>query len=353
MHDIKNLKWFYLIIFILLASVSKGKSEDTKNSQKENIDRFIQHHLEDDYYFSLFKDQENNLTYGFPLPVILIDEDIKIFSSSRFIDADVPVKIKDKFYRIDHNKIYQTDARGDKLVETNKFVKPIDLSITKNVVGLMLTASLMFIMFISLARSYRKNKLPQGFGRALEPLIIYVRDEMAKPNIGSRYQEFLPYLLSVFFLIWILNLNGLTPLGFNVTGNITVTLCLALFTLIITNIKASKSYWKHIFWMPGVPIPFRIALMPIEVVGIFTKAFSLMIRLFANNVAGHTVIMGLIAIIYLLNNQLTVGGSIAVSILLTSFLFIIKLLAAFLQAYIFTMLSSLFIGLAVQEDEHH
>lgn len=353
MHDIKNLKWFCLFLFTLFVSVSKGNASDAKNSQKENIDRFIQHHLEDDYYFSLFKDEENNITYGFPLPVILIDEGINIFSSSRFIHTDGPVQIEDKFYRIDHNKIYRTDGNGDKLVEANKFVKPIDLSITKNVVGLILTAVLMFFMFIALAKSYRKNKLPQGFGRVLEPLIIYVRDEMAKPNIGSRYQEFLPYLLSVFFLIWILNLIGLTPLGFNVTGNITVTLCLALFTLIITNIKASRSYWKHIFWMPGVPIPFRIALMPIEVIGIFTKAFSLMIRLFANNVAGHTVIMGLIAIIYLLNNQLTLGGSIAVSLLLTSFLFIIKLLAAFLQAYIFTMLSSLFIGLAVQEDEHH
>jgi len=145
---------------------------------------------------------------------------------------------------------------------------------------------------------------------------------------------------------------GLTPFGFNVTGSISVTFCLALFTLVIVNWKGNKSYWQHIFWMPGVPYPVRLILMPIEVLGIFTKGLSLMIRLYANNMAGHTVIMGLIAIIFLLNEEFTVGGSISISLLLTLFIYVIKILAAFLQAYIFTILSALFIGQAVEQQKH-
>ena len=186
-------------------------------------------------------------------------------------------------------------------------------------------------------------------------MVLYVRDEMAIPNIGHRYREFMPYLLSVFFMILVLNLLGLTPLGFNVTGNITVTFCLAIFTFLFINLKANKDYWKHIFWMPGVPVPFKIALAPIEFLGLFTKPFSLMVRLFANITAGHTVVMGLIAVVYLLQEQLSVGGSIGVSMLLTTFLMVVEILVAFLQAFIFTMLSSLFIGMAVEEhnEAHH
>jgi F-type H+-transporting ATPase subunit a len=191
----------------------------------------------------------------------------------------------------------------------------------------------------------------------LEPLVIYVRDEIARPNIGEKkYKKFMPYLLTVFFLIWLLNLIGLTPLGINVTGNITITLCLALFTFFITQFSANKDYWGHIFWMPGVPVPMKIVLMPIEILGMFTKPFSLMIRLFANITAGHTVVMGLIAIVFLMKEQLSTGGAIGTSMALTLFISIIELLVAFLQAFIFTMLSSLFIGMAVQDhhhEEHH
>jgi F-type H+-transporting ATPase subunit a len=184
-----------------------------------------------------------------------------------------------------------------------------------------------------------------------------VRDEIARPNIGEKkYKKFMPYLLTVFFLIWLLNLLGLTPLGINVTGNIAFTLCTAAFTFFITQFSANKDYWGHIFWMPGVPVPMKIILAPIEVLGMFTKPFSLMIRLFANITAGHTVVMGLIAIVFLMKEQLTVGGATAVSLALTLFISVIEILVAFLQAYIFTMLSSLFIGMAVQDhhhDDHH
>jgi F-type H+-transporting ATPase subunit a len=233
---------------------------------------------------------------------------------------------------------------------------PLNFSITKNVFSLLFTSILLILMFAGLAKTYKKgpNTIPTGFSRVLEPLVIYVRDEIARPNIGEKkYKKFMPFLLTVFFLIWTLNLIGLTPLGINVTGNIAVTFCLAIVTLIITNFSANKDYWKHILWMPGVPVPMKIVLMPIEILGIFTKPFALMIRLFANITAGHSVVMGLISIIFVLKNILGTGGSIGVSLALTTFISIIELLVAFLQAFIFTMLSSLFIGMAVQDHDHH
>src|SRR5690606_39324510 len=201
------------------------------------------------------------------------------------------------------------------------------------------------------------NNLPKGMGRVLEPLVIYVRDEMARPNIGDKkYKKYMPYLLSVFFLIFLLNLLGLTPLGLNVTGNISITVCLALFTFFYVNLSGNKDYWKHIFWMPGAPVPMKIILAPIEVLGMFTKPFSLMVRLFANMTAGHSVLMALIALTILLKSQFTAVGSTGISVVLSLFIFLIELLVAYLQAFVFTMLSSLFIGVAVQDhhhDDHH
>ncbi|MFW2347125.1 MAG: F0F1 ATP synthase subunit A, partial [Wenyingzhuangia sp.] len=213
---------------------------------------------------------------------------------------------------------------------------------------------LMFVLFRSLAKGYSNGPIPTGFARVLEPLVIFVRDEIARPNIGEKkYRKFMGFLLTVFFFIWITNLLGLTPLGINVTGNIAVTICLALFTFIIVQFSGNKDYWKHIFWMPGVPVPMKIVLAPIEVLGMFTKPFSLLIRLFANITAGHTVVMGILAVIYIGKETLGTGGSIGVSLFLTLFINVIELLVAFLQAYIFTMLSSLFIGMSVEEHDHH
>lgn len=347
------MKYLSQLLFVLLLSFSfqTYAQAEQASSKSLKIKETIEHHLLDDYYFTLFKDEEKNKTYGFPLPVILVDQGVRIFSSSAFIEGDQLARHGEHYYRLDHNKIYRTDAAGQKIIVDGNPVQPFDFSITKSVVGLLFIALLMFVVFTQLAKSYKKNptKVPSGIGRLLEPLILYVRDEIAKPNIGSKYKQFMPFLLSVFFLIWIVNILGLTPFGFNITGNISVTFCLALMTLILVNINGNKSYWQHIFWMPGVPYPVRLILLPIEVLGIFTKGLSLMIRLYANNVAGHTVIMGLIAIIFLLNEEFTVGGSISISLLLTLFIYIIKILAAFLQAYIFTILSALFIGQAVEE----
>ena len=345
---------YALSLLLLFFSLTTFAQEKQVSSKSEKINETIAHHLLDDYYFTLFKDEKENKTYGFPLPIILVDQGVKIFSSSAFIQGNQLAKQGDNYYILDHNKIYKADANGQKIMVNGKPVKPFDFSITKSVVGLLFIAFLLFLVFTRLAKSYKKDptKVPSGMGRLLEPLILYVRDEIAKPNIGTKYKQYMPYLLSVFFLIWTVNILGLTPFGFNITGNISVTFCLALLTLIIVNGKGTKSYWQHILWMPGVPYPVRLILLPIEVLGIFTKGLSLMIRLYANNVAGHTVIMGLIAIIFLLNEEFTVGGSISISLLLTLFIYIIKILAAFLQAYIFTILSALFIGQAVEEHQH-
>lgn len=345
----------------VVANVEENHVEETK-SAKDVVYAHIQHHLQDDYYFTFYSDEKENKHYGFPLPVILIDGGLKVFSASKFEHGEAVANVDDKFYKLFHGKIYETNASGDLSMDDHHHptnTMPLNFSMTKNVLSLIFTAALLFFLFVGLAKTYKTghNNLPKGFSRVLEPLVIYVRDEIARPNIGEKkYKKFTPYLLTVFFLIWLLNLLGLTPLGVNVTGNIAFTLCVAAFTFFITQFSANKDYWGHIFWMPGVPVPMKIILAPIEVLGMFTKPFSLMIRLFANITAGHTVVMGLIAIIFLMKEQLSVGGATAVSLALTLFISVIEILVAFLQAYIFTMLSSLFIGMAVQDhhhDEHH
>ena len=338
-----------------------GEQHETAHeaSPAEKINDHISHHLQDAHEFVFFSDEATDEHFGFPLPVILIDNGLKVFSSAKFNHGESVAEADGNYYKLFHGKIYKTDAAGELKLDEHHHpsnAMPLDFSITKNVVSLLLTSLLIFLLFSSLAKGFKKkgpNALPTGFNRVLEPLVIYVRDEIARPNIGEdKYKKFMPYLLTVFFLIWVLNLLGLTPLGINVTGNIAVTVCLALFTFVITQFSANKEYWGHIFWMPGVPVPMKIVLAPIEILGMFTKPFSLLIRLFANITAGHTVVMGLIAIIFVGKAQLGVSGSIGTSLLLTLFISVIELLVAFLQAFIFTMLSSLFIGMAVQEHEH-
>lgn len=335
---------------------TEHKTEGAVKS-KDAVNAYIEHHLKDSYDFNFFSDGEKGKHYGFSLPIILWDNGLKVFSSSEFHNEKELAHVDGIFYKLHHGKIYVSDAEGSLSLDSHhhpKNAKPLDFSITKNVVSMLFAAFLVFFMFTSLAKAYKKNgSLPSGFGRVLEPLIIFIRDEIAIPNIGEKkYRKFMGYLLTVFFFIWILNLLGMTPLGINVTGNIAVTVCLALFTFIITQFSANKDYWKHIFWMPGVPVPMKIILMPIELLGTLTKPFALLIRLFANITAGHVVIMSLIAMIFVGKN---LASDMPISIGLTLFISIIEILVAFLQAFIFTMLSSLFIGMAVQDhhDDHH
>ncbi len=335
-------------------------------SGKQEVEDYIVHHLKDAHDFNLFSytdDSGKRQHFGVPLPVILwSSEGLVTFMSSEFHHDDNGQVIVEKdglkFTKI-HSKIYELEKGATAVAfdadhHATNASKVLDFSITKSVVGILLIGLLMLFWFSRLAKQYKKKQIPTGFGRVLEPLVLYVRDEIARPNIGEKhYRKFTGYLLTVFFFIWILNLAGLTPLGFNVTGQLAVTACLAIFTLIIYTISGNKDYWMHILWMPGVPIFVKPILAVIELVGAFIiKPFSLLVRLFANISAGHIVLMSLIAIMFTLKESLGVVGATSLSFVLSFFLLLIELLVAFLQAYIFTMLSALFIGMAVAEHDH-
>ena len=361
MHQINLVK--ILTVFLLVVTFSVNAKSDSNKEQpkgkdlKTEIKEYINHHLLDSYDFSLYSYENNagkKVYIGAPLPVILWDGGLQIFSSSKFHHGETVAEVNGSFYKLYHNKIYKTNAEGTITYDDHQHptnVKPLDFSITKNVTFIFLVGLLMFFMFRKMARNYQKNALPTGMGRLLEPIIIYIRDDIAIPNIGEKkYKRYMSYLLTVFFFVWIVNLLGLTPLGVNVTNNIAVTLALALMTYFITTFSGNKDYWKHIFWMPGVPVPMKIILAPIELLGTIIKPFSLMIRLYANITAGHVVLMSIIGLMFIFKNwigsPLSFGLAFALSLL--------ELLVAALQAYIFTMLSALYFGSAVEEhDDHH
>lgn len=334
---------------------------------KEGINAYIKHHLADSHDFTLFSytnDAGERKHVGFSLPVIVwTSKGLKTFMSSKFHHNDDGTHIVDadgvKLVQL-HSKIYELNAGANSVIfdkdhhATNAH-KVFDLSITKSVFGILLAALLMILGFGGLAKGYKKGPIPTGISRILEPLVLYVRDDIARPNIGEKkYRKFMPFLLTVFFFIWILNLLGLTPLGFNVTGNIAVTVCLALFTMVIYMFSGSKDFWSHTLWMPGVPVILKPVLAIIELIGfVIIKPFSLLVRLFANITAGHFVVMSLIALMITMKQQFGPVTSTGMSLFLTLFIMVIEILVAFLQAFIFTMLSSLFIGMAVEEHEHH
>ncbi len=365
--SIKNIA--FLVFFISFAAFTQHNEDKTttslsinevseKEAEKKGIKAYIQHHLQDTHDFGLYSytdEAGKKVHVGAPLPVILWDDGLKIFSSSKLHHGETLAEVDGNYYKLYHGKIYKTDSKGtitysgdDHSHPSN--VKPIDFSITKNVVFIFLVALLMFIMFTRMARSYKKGSLPTGMGRLLEPIILYIRDDIAIPNIGAKhYKRYMPYLLTVFFFIWIINLLGLTPLGVNVTNNIAVTSALALITYFLTTFTANKNYWGHIFWMPGVPLPMKIILAPIELLGTVIKPFSLMIRLYANITAGHIVLMSILSLIFIFKNWLGGGLSFGLAFALS----LLELLVAALQAYIFTMLSALYFGSAVEEHDDH
>ncbi|POS02922.1 ATP synthase F0 subcomplex A subunit [Flavobacterium croceum DSM 17960] len=338
------------------TTTEQTAKENVSEEQKKVEERaeFIQHHLLDSHGFTLFSygEKENEHHVGFPLPVILWDEGLHIFSSSEFKHDTAIVESKGKYFKIEHGIVYSCDKNGvvDHQAHTNPLKRPLDFSITKNVFMILVVGLLMFLLFGGLAKSYKKNNgIAKGVGRFFEPIVIFVRDEIAIPNIGEKhYKKYMSHLLSVFFFIWFLNMFGLTPLGVNVTGNIAITAALAIITYLITNISANKNYWGHIFWMPGVPPIMRIVLAPIELLGTIIKPFSLTIRLYANMVAGHIVLMSIIAMMYTFNNVAGSGFSFVLAFVLS----ILEILVAGLQAYIFTMLTALYFGSACEEHHH-
>lgn len=365
----QRFKFLALITLVLLSASTyaiSAKEDEGRISTKKEVEDYILHHIQDSHDFTLFSytnDQGERKHFGFPLPVIIwSSEGLVTFMSSEFHHNDDGSVIVEKnglkFAKI-HSKIYELEANAsevslDEAQHATNAHKVLDFSITKSVIGVLVIGLLMLFWFSMLAKQYKNKQIPTGFGRVLEPLVLYVRDEISKPNIGEKhYRKFTGYLLTVFFFIWLLNLLGLTPFGFNVTGQLAVTACLAIFTLIIYTVSGNKEYWQHILWMPGVPILIRPVLAVIELAGAFLiKPFSLLVRLFANISAGHIVVMSLIAIMFTLKDSLGVAGATGLSLVLSFFITLIEVLVAFLQAYIFTMLSALFIGMAVAEHDH-
>ncbi len=337
-------------------AVEKGLTPE--QHKEAETKEFIKHHLLDSHDFHLFSygsESGHETHVGFPLPVILWDNGLHVFSSSKFEHGHAVAESNGNYYKINHHngKIYKTDAQGNLSEDAKGHVtneQPIDFSITKNVFMILVTGLIMFLLFAGLGKSYAKNgSIAKGAGRFFEPIIIYIRDEIAIPNIGEKhYRKYMSFLLTIFFFVWFLNIFGLTPLGVNVTGNIAITAALAIIAYIITTFTAKKDYWGHIFWMPGVPVPMKFVLAPIELLGTIIKPFSLMIRLYANILAGHVVLMSLIALMYKANSA--IGSPLA--FLLSFVLTLLEVLVALLQAYIFTMLSALYFGSAVEEHHH-
>lgn len=350
--------FFLITLTLVLTPFFGGASEVNEHgadssSLRDEIKQDILHHLQDAHDFHLFTDEESGTHVSMPLPVILLDDGLQIFLSSAFHHGESVVESNGKFYALHHNHIYRTDAEGTLNYDEHHHVTnaaPLDFSITKNVFSVMFLSLILFLMFKSLGDGYKNGLVARGVGKFLEPLVLFVRDDIAIPNIGEKhYKKYMSYLLTVFVFIWFINLAGLTPLGINVTGNIAVTFALAIMTFLITQITAKGYYWKHIFWMPGVPVPMKIILAPIELLGLFIKPFALMIRLYANISAGHIVLMSLIALLFLFDNWFARGAFLGLALALS----VIELLVAFLQAYIFTMLTALYFGSAAEVHDDH
>ena len=351
-----------LLPLLFSANIFASPAEKSDNSKDFDVNEMIMHHIKDSHEFHIM--DIDGHAVSFPLPIILWTENgLVTFLSSEFDHDDsgnVIVEKKGQEFIKYHEKIfYANNTVGDKYVTydsagnvTNK--KPLDLSITKMVFSMFISMVLLLLIFVATARTYSQstNGEPIGLGKFTEPLVLFIKDEVALPMIGEKnYQKYMPFLLTLFFFIWINNVMGLIPFfpfSANLSGNIAFTFVLAAITFIITTIVANKDYWKHIFWMPGLPVPMKLFLAPIEFLGIFIKPISLMIRLFANISAGHIIILSLISLIFIFKSILLAPVSLFFSV----FISLIEVLVVAIQAYIFTILSAMYIGSAIEEHEH-
>ncbi|WP_442794868.1 F0F1 ATP synthase subunit A [Pelobium manganitolerans] len=289
-----------------------------------------------------------------PLPIILITpQGLDVFSSANLFDEHhnaAPYTSAKYTYLLEENHIKILTADGQ--VDEALSAKVYDFSITKNVAALFISVILLLIIFGSIASSYKKRAgmAPKGLQSWIEPIIIFIRDDIARPNIGYKFEKFMPFLLTVFFFIWINNLLGLVPIfpgSANVTGNIAVTFVLSAIVLVIVNVNGNKYYWSHIF-KPDVPFWLLPIMWAVEIIGVFSKPFALMVRLFANITAGHIIVLSLISLIFIFKSLAIAPVSVAFVL----FMDVLELLVAFLQAFIFTMLTALFIGTAIEEHHH-
>jgi F-type H+-transporting ATPase subunit a len=341
---------FFLLIngstISLFGQEVKGAGETT---EKFDANTFILDHVADSHeWHILTKPNGENIALYLPVIVYTKNKGFYVFSSKKLAYGKVY-----KGFKIEE----EGDLKGTIVIVNEEGVAdeknlPLDLSLTKTVVAMISAAIIGLLLFLSLARSYKKTGIshPKGMQSFLEPVILFIRDDIAIPNLGHKFEKYMPYLLTVFFFILINNLMGLIPtpppFGAIVTGNIAITFILAICTFIVIQFSGNKMYWKHVFATPGVPFWLLPIMIPVEIIGLFTKPFALMIRLFANMVAGHFVSLSLISLIFIFGSLVLAP----VSVLFVIFMDCLEVLVAFLQAYIFTLLSALFIGMAIQEE---
>ncbi len=334
---------------------AEGEHDVTKGehsaAEKFDAGKMILEHISDAHSWHLWGHT------AIPLPVIVYNKDrggLKIFSSSHFDHGHSAYE----GYMEKEGKLVAVDSEGkeDEAANANLW----DFSITKNVMSLLVGLLILTWIIFSIAGAYKRRAglAPKGMQSLIEPIIIFIRDDVAKASIGEKkYMKYLPYLLTLFFFIWINNLLGLVPIfpgGANLTGNVAITMTLALITFFIVSFSANKNYWHHIFAMPGVPKWVLFLLTPIEILGVFLRPFVLLVRLFANITAGHIIALSFFALIFIfgeMNVGLGYGVSI-VSLAFTVFMTCLELLVAFLQAYVFTLLTAIYIGAAVEEAHH-
>lgn len=347
-----------LILFAIVFGLQSSIYASEKGKEPFNAGEMIMEHIVDNHSWHILTYHEKDI--AIPLPVILINEGkLEAFMSSRFEHGHAAYN----GYKLGTEE----DGKGAKgkiicVDQSGKWTgkTPLDFSITKNVATLFIVAAIM-IFFVFKARKIalkRQGKSPKGTQTIVEYLILFIRDDIAIPSIGKkRYEKFMPYLLTVFCFIFLSNIMGLIPFfpgGANLSGNIAVTMVLALVTFIITNFSANKAYFKHIVNMPGVPwwLKLPLPIMPVvETLSVFTKPFALMIRLFANITAGHIIILGFLSIIFIFGSQnVTIGYGVSiVPLFFAVFMSLLELLVAFIQAYVFTLLSAIYIGMAHEE----
>ncbi len=348
----------YIVLLLMLLPccgvAAAGASQESAEAQAVDVKKIIFDHVKDSYEWHITTIGDTHVTL--PLPIILYSSRTgwEVFSSSVFHHAP-----EHKGFRISQNgnfegKIVELDAYG------NERRPLLDLSLTKTVVSVFIISLLLVVIVVGTARWYRNRKptdeAPRGFVGIMEMVIVMVVESVIKPNVGSTYKKYVPFLLTVFFMIFLTNLMGLLPIfpgGANVTGNISVALALALCTFIAVNVFGNKEYYKEIFW-PDVPawLKVPVPLMPvIELVGVVVKPFALTIRLFANILAGHTALLAFVSIIFVtMAVNVYIGSAMTVvSVFFTIFMNVLELLVAFIQAFVFTMLSSVFIGLSQPE----
>lgn len=367
---VKRFKSLVVMVFslylALLSNVSFGQHEanngagvtenGTTVQHEEKIDaaKLIMDHVMDSHEFHFGEINRHPVSISLPVILYSPQRGLSAFMSSNFEHGNAVYN----GYKMENNKVVPVDNEG----HPDQNVKVYDLSLTRNVVQMFISVLLLLVLMINIAKKYKANgatKAPTGFQNAVEPVITFVRDEVGKPNLGRNYEKYMPYLLSVFFFILINNLIGLVPGSANVTGNISFTLVLALISMIVILFSTNGHFWGHIFWPPGVPFFVKIILIPVEFAGIFIKPMALMIRLFANMIAGHIVIICFISLIFIfgaMSKAAGIGFS-PLSLAFTIFIYFIEILVAFIQAFIFTNLTAVFIGQAfetghVDQGEH-